>query len=142
MKIQIPSIQSINFLVISSTFRAMKFFDTCQQGDVVERNIFCLMGGRPMFLTTETNYWHVSKTFIAQKVLEITQKITLHIEGLRIFKNWLFNFFCEQLFCWSKQKLVICNIAQLFLSKTHEKVVSYEQNFASCKHWTSDFLLM
>ena len=38
--------------------------------------------GQKMFLSTATPYWHVTKNFMAQKVLEITQILTLHIEGL------------------------------------------------------------
>ena len=38
--------------------------------------------GQKMFLSTMTPYWHVTKKFMAQKVLEITQIIMLLIEGL------------------------------------------------------------
>ena len=60
----------------------MKFFVPFQKGVAVERNIFCLRAGRPTFPTTATPYWNVTKKFMAQKVLEITQILTLHIEGL------------------------------------------------------------
>ena len=46
-----------------------------------------------MFLTTATPYKHVTKNVMAQKVLKITQILTLHIEVLWIFKNWLFQIF-------------------------------------------------
>ena len=38
--------------------------------------------GQKMFLSTATPYWHVTKNFMAHKMLEITQILTLRIEGL------------------------------------------------------------
>ena len=65
-----------------SFFKIQRPLDFLRHEIFCDRNVGLPALGQKMFLSTVTPYWHVTQNFMVQKVLEITQILTLRIEGL------------------------------------------------------------